>query len=219
MNKIGSFLKLGLLFSLSLALFGCATLSYVGDDYVSNNLQTVKTDEDLVFNVYKKSDNNANVKIGITRTSVPEILALYMQIENLSYETPYTFKVEDLEVYDTERRLQFITTNNYLNIWQTQEASSMSSIGTLGSTITTMTGINANYNDYNQAIMQNNAEQTNQSSFKRIDETGNQILKHTIRVSSVISPRKSQYYYFFFEDSGKFPLKIKYKNLEYQFNL
>ena len=84
-----------LLFSLS--LYGCSTLSYVGEDYNQQNIQTVKTDEEFVFNVYKKTIDNANIKIGITRTPVPEILALYIQVENLSYETPYIFKVEDLK--------------------------------------------------------------------------------------------------------------------------
>ena len=107
-----------LLFLACVATFlsGCATLTYVGEDYSQNNLQTVKTTEDLVFNTYKKTTDNANIKIGITKTPVPEILALYVQVENLSYETPYVFKVEDLRLSNAQREIQFISSNNYLSI-------------------------------------------------------------------------------------------------------
>ena len=193
-----------------LVLCGCSTLSYVGEDYNQQNIQTVKTNEDFVFNVYKKSIDNANVKIGITRTPVPEILALYIQVENLSYETPYIFKVEDLNISNPDRELQFITTSNYLNIYQTQEASSMAAMSSMGATLTNMTGMTSNYNEFNQSMVQNSSEQSNKSVFSKIEEIGNQISKHSIKYSSTISPRKSQYFYFFFEDLEKFP-KAKYK--------
>ena len=199
-----------------LGLCGCSTLSYVGEDYNQQNIQTVKTNEEFVFNVYKKTTDNANVKIGITRTPVPEILALYIQVENLSYETPYIFKVEDLNISNPDRELQFITTSNYLNIYQTQEASSMSS---MGATLTNMTGMTSNYNEFNQSMVQNSSEQSNKSVFSKIEEIGNQISKHSIKYSSTISPRKSQYFYFFFEDLEKFPISVNYKNLNYQFTL
>ena len=92
------FLNIIILFIMGLFLSGCATLNYVGEDYSANNNQTIKTNEDFVFNTYKKSLNNINLKAGISKTAVPEILALYIQIENLSYETPYIFKVEDLRI-------------------------------------------------------------------------------------------------------------------------
>lgn len=202
-----------------LGLCGCSTLSYVGEDYNQQNIQTVKTNEDFVFNVYKKSIDNANVKIGITRTPVPEILALYIQVENLSYETPYIFKVEDLNISNPDRELQFITTSNYLNIYQTQEASSMAAMSSMGATLTNMTGMTSNYNEFNQSMVQNSSEQSNKSVFSKIEEIGNQISKHSIKYSSTISPRKSQYFYFFFEDLEKFPISVNYKNLNYQFTL
>ena len=202
-----------------LVLCGCSTLSYVGEDYNQQNIQTVKTNEEFVFNVYKKSIDNANVKIGITRTPVPEILALYIQVENLSYETPYIFKVEDLNISNPDRELQFITTSNYLNIYQTQEASSMAAMSSMGATLTNMTGMTSNYNEFNQSMVQNSSEQSNKSVFSKIEEIGNQISKHSIKYSSTISPRKSQYFYFFFEDLEKFPISVNYKNLNYQFTL
>lgn len=207
------------LFLFSIVLCGCSTLSYVGEDYNQQNIQTVKTNEDFVFNVYKKTTDNANVKIGITRTPVPEILALYIQVENLSYETPYIFKVEDLNISNPDRELQFITTSNYLNIYQTQEASSMAAMSSMGATLTNMTGMTSNYNEFNQSMVQNSSEQSNKSVFSKIEEIGNQISKHSIKYSSTISPRKSQYFYFFFEDLEKFPISVNYKNLNYQFTL
>lgn len=207
------------LFLFSIVLCGCSTLSYVGEDYNQQNIQTVKTNEEFVFNVYKKTTDNANVKIGITRTPVPEILALYIQVENLSYETPYIFKVEDLNISNPDRELQFITTSNYLNIYQTQEASSMAAMSSMGATLTNMTGMTSNYNEFNQSMVQNSSEQSNKSVFSKIEEIGNQISKHSIKYSSTISPRKSQYFYFFFEDLEKFPISVNYKNLNYQFTL
>ena len=200
-------------------LGGCATLSYVGDDYNSENTQTVKTNEELVFSVYKKTTGNANVKIGISRTPVPEVLALYVQIENLSYETPYTFYLSDLELSNPDGALQFVTSNNYLSVWQNQEAASMSQMSAMGSTLTTMTGMNTNYNDFNQSIVQNSAEATSKSAFSRLETLGTQILKHSIKHSATISPRRSQYFYFFFQDYEKFPIIVTYKNLKYQFKL
>ena len=113
-------IRLLLLFFVSALLCACSTLSYVGDDYKEENTQTVKTNEDFVFNVYKKTMENINLKAGISRTPIPEVLVLYVQVENLSYETPYVFKVEDLRVSDPMKEIQFITTNNYLSIYQEQ---------------------------------------------------------------------------------------------------
>ena len=222
MTKV-NFLKRFFIFSVLscglVLLSGCSTLSYVGEDYNQENIQTVKTDEDFVFNVYKKTVDNTNVKVGITRTPVPEILALYIQVENLSYETPYIFKVEDLNISNPDRELQFITTSNYLNIYQTQEASSMAAMSSMGATLTNMTGMTSNYNEFNQSMVQNSSEQSNKSVFSKIEQIGNQISKHSIKYSSTVSPRKSQYFYFFFEDLEKFPIYVKYKDLNYQFTL
>ena len=218
-NFAKTILNFSLLLSTALFITGCATLDYVGEDYNQNNIQTIKTDEDFVFNVYKKSEENANFKIGISKTPVNEILALYVQVENLSYETPYIFRVENLRLYNPDRELQFITSNNYLNIYQTQEASSMSAMSSMGATLTNMTGMTANYDTFNQTMIQNSSQEANKSVYSKMEELGNQILKHSVKHSSTISPRRSQYYYFFFENLEKFPITVKYNNLNYQFNL
>lgn len=212
-------IKFLVLFLLSFMLFGCASLDYTGEDYQSENKQTIKTSEDFVFNTYKKTIDNANIKIGIAKTPVQEILTLYIQVENLNYETPYTFRVEDLRVYDTSGEIQFITSNNYLSIYQQQESAAMTAMSTMGATFSNMAGLTTNYNEMNQSIVQNASEMSNKDAFSRMEDLGNRILKHTIKVSSVISPRKSQYFYFFFEDKDNFPLSVKYKTLDYQFKL
>lgn len=211
--------KFLILFAISLMLFGCASLEYTGEDYKAENSQTVKTNEDFVFSTYKKSLDSVNVKIGISKTPVQEILALYVQIENLNYESPYTFKVEDLRVYDEDGDIQFITSNNYLSIYQTQEASSMSAMSTMGATFQNMSGLTAQYNEINQTNIQNVSQMANDDAFNRMEVLGNGILKHSIRVSSNISPRKTQYFYFFFQDKEKSPIYVKYKGLIYQFKL
>ena len=136
--KIFKFL---LVFFVSVMLYGCASLDYTGEDYKAENTQTIKTQEDFVFNTYKKAIDNVNIKVGISKTPVQEILALYVQVENLNYKIPYTFKVEDLRVYDSEGEIQFITSNNYLNIYQTQESSAMSAMSTMGATLGNMAGL------------------------------------------------------------------------------
>jgi len=216
MKKAFSLTLLGIL---SLFIGGCATLTYSGEDYNQNNLQTVKTTEDLVFNTYKKTLGNANIKMGISKTPVPEILALYVQIENLSYETPYTFRVEDLHLSNDVTQLQFITSDNYLSIYNNQEASSMAAMGAMSATLTNMTGMTANMNEFNQSMIQNSAQESNKSAFSRLEEVGVQISRHSIKHSSTISPRRSQYFYFFFEDMDSFPVYVNYKGLKYQFSL
>ncbi len=212
-------LKFLTLFLLSITLFGCSSLDYAGEDYKSENTQTIKTNEDFVFNTYKKSLNDVNVKVGISKTPVQELLVLYIQIENLNYNNPYTFKVDDLRVSDGDGEIQFITSNNYLNIYQTQEASSMSSMSMVGANLTNMAGITSNYNEINQTMMQNTAQASNNDAYAKMEEFGNKILKHSIRVSSVISPRRAQYFYFFFQDREKSPINVRYKTLDYQFKL
>ena len=219
MKKIKIIVNLFLLFCLGLFLNGCATLTYSGEDFNSNNLQTIRTPEEFVFQTYSKNLNNINVKTGITKTPVTEVLALYVQIDNLSYETPYTFKVEDLIVSNPRTTLQFITSGNYLSIWQNQEASSISAMSAMGANLANMTNMSANFNEYNQTMLQNQSQETNKSAFNHLEQIGNQISKHSIKVSSTISPRKSQYFYFFFEDLDEYPIYIDYKNLKYQFEL
>ncbi len=207
------------LFLFSIMLFGCTSLDYTGEDYKTIDSQTVKTSEDFVFNTFKKSVDNVNVKVGISKTPVQEILALYIQIENLSYETPYTFKVEDLRLSDGDGEIQFITSNNYLSIYQTQESSAMNSMSSMGATFSNMAGMTTNYNEMNQSMVQNASETANRDAFLKMEQLGNRILKHSIRVSSVISPRRAQYFYFFFQDKEKYPINVKYKTLNYRFNL
>ena len=219
MKKIKSLLSTFFVFCLALLFSGCATLSYTGDDYTQTNLQTIKTTEDLVFNTYKKTIDNANIRIGISKTPVPEILALYVQVENLSYETPYVFKVEDLHLSNNFTQIQFITSNNYLNIYNNQEASSMAAMGAMSATLTNMTGMTANMNEFNQSMMQNSAQESNRSAFSHLEKVGEQISKHSIKHSSTISPRRSQYFYFFFEDLDSFPVNVDYRGLKYQFEL
>ncbi|MBQ8476600.1 hypothetical protein IJ531_06015 [bacterium] len=95
----------------------------------------------------------------------------------------------------------------------------MTAMSTMGATFSNMAGLTTNYNEMNQSIVQNASEMSNKDAFSRMEDLGNRILKHTIKVSSVISPRKSQNFYYFFEDKDNFPLSVKYKTLYYQFKL
>ena len=209
--------KILLLFLGLIFLCGCSTLSYSGNDYSSSNVETVKTNEDFVFDTYKKSLDNANFKVGISKTPIMEVMVLYVRVENLSYETPYTFKVEDLVLKNNEKRIPFVKADSYISTYQAQEAASMGSLSTLAPTIQNMTGMSANYNDVNQAMIQNASEQANRSTYEKMDQLGKDILKHSTQTSSNISPRKSRYFYFFFENEDTFPLTVNYKTLSWQF--
>jgi len=215
--KIENVFKCILLSALALGLCGCATSSYVGEDYNSSNMQTVKTNEEFMFDVYKKSIDNTNVKIGISKTTIPEILAIYVQIDNLSYETPYIFKVDDLRVYAQDKEVKLISSSSYLNIYQAAEASSMAAMSSIAPTLQNMTGMMTNYNEINQTMIQNANQESSSSAFSKMETIGNQISKHSIKYSSAISPRKSQYYYFFIENTDEPLLTVKYKTLNYQF--
>ena len=207
-----------ILLFLPLFVCGCSTLTYVGDDYSCYNSSTVKTSENFVFNVYKKSIDDANIKIGISKTPIMEVFALYIQIDNYSYELPYLFKVEDLILSAKNVNIPFIPTANYLNIWQNQEAASMAQMGSMGAALTTMTGMMTNYNEINQGTMQNAAQQTTNSVFNGMEILGNQISAHSIKVSSLINPRRTRYFYFFFENPNE-EINVKYRNLDYKFKI
>lgn len=211
-------LKFITLFLLSIILFGCASLEYTGEDSKNVVSKTSKTQEDFVFNTFKKSLDNINVNVGISKTPVQEILVLYVQIENLSYETPYIFRVSDLKVFDSNGEVRFITSNNYLNIYQAQEASSMNSMSVMGATLTNIAGITSNYNEINQTMLQNASQTSSIDTYTKMTNLGNGILQHSIQTSSTINPRKSQYYYFFFQNNEAYPIAVKYKTLNYQFN-
>ena len=91
----------------------------------------------------------------------------------------------------------------------------MAAMGAMSATLTNMTGMTANMNEMNQSMLQNSAQESNRSSFSRLEEIGNQITQHSIKHSSTISPRRTQYFYFFFEDFGVFPVNVEYKGLKY----
>lgn len=206
-----------LVVAFALLLSACATSSYVGADFNSDNMQTVKTNEDFMFDVYKKNLDNISARIGISKTTIPEILAIYVQIDNLSYETPYIFKVDDLRVFGENGEIKFIPSANYLNIYQAAEASSMAAMSSIAPTLQNMTGMMTNYNEVNQTMIQNANQESSNSAFSKMEAIGNQISKHSIKYSSTISPRKSQYFYFFIENLDESLIKVVYRNLVYQF--
>ena len=219
-RKFNFVINFAVLSLVALLLCGCgAALDYAGSDYSSNNVETVKTNEDFVFKTYTKKVDNANIKTGISKTPIMEVLVLYVKVENLSYETPYTFRVSDLRLNDSDGDIQFITSSNYLNIFQGQEAQAMSAMSAVGSTFTNMAGLANNYNEYNQSMARNAAEDSTRGAFTQMEQKGNQILKHSIKNSAQISPRKSQYFYFFFENRDNSPINVNYKGLNYQFKI
>ena len=219
-KKFSLIINFAVLLFTALLLCGCgAALDYTGSDYNSNNIETIKTNEDFVFKTYTKKLDNVNIKTGISKTPIMEVLVLYVKIENLSYETPYTFKVSDLRLKDEQGDIQFITANNYLNVFQGQEAQAMSAMSAVGSSITNMAGLANNYNEYNQSMARNAAEDSARGAYSQMEQIGNQILKHSIKHSAQISPRKSQYFYFFFENRDEFPISVNYKTLNYQFKI
>ena len=62
-SKFNLALNITVLIFSALFLCGCATSEYVGSDFDSSNVQTVKTNEDFVFKTYQKKSDNAIIKM------------------------------------------------------------------------------------------------------------------------------------------------------------
>ena len=221
--KKSAFMLSALLVS-ALALSGCASLAYIGDDYDSKNISSIQTDEAFYFSTYIKDSQTEEIslRLGVAKTPVQEILATYVQITNNSTANDYVFHTKDLEIRANDGTLvETISPSNYLGAYQSSQAGAIASMTQMASGFNNFASIANTYHQLNQATstMRSNAVSETDNAYRQISAVVEGITQHTINNSAVIKPRETRFFYIFIEDPDSYPIKLEYKDLTYQFML
>lgn len=211
------------LFISALSLTACSNLTYVGEDYDPKNSANILTNESFYFSTYLKrlEEENVSFRIGMSKTPVPEALAIYVQVNNNS-PSEYVFSVKDLEISSANGiRAEIISPSNYLGAYQSSQAGAIASMSQMSGSFNNFATIANNYQHINQATptMQTGANTDAQNSYKQISTVVEGVTKHMINNSAVIEPNQSKFFYIFISDPDNYPINIKYKGLSYEFML
>ena len=221
-NKIKTFsLMLCTLFLSVLALGGCSTLTYSGEDYNPQNASLVQTNEEFYFSTYSKTSQEENItlRFGISKTPVPDVLVTYVQVENKSNVDDYVFYLKDLNITSSGEAVKFITTSNYVGAYQSSQAGALAAMSQATGTLGSIANIANSYQILNQTspVVENQGLSSSDDSFKQIGLIADGISAHTINNSTVIAPNESKYFYLFLKDPQSYPIDINYKDLSYTF--
>ncbi len=213
------FLSLVLLGS-TVILSGCTSLSYVGDDYNSKNISTVQTNELFTFSTYAKTseEENINMKVGVSKTPLPDALVVYVNIKNNSTIADYIFYLKDLGIKAGNETLTPISPSSYLNAYQSYETGTYNGLSNIAPTLGAFADIQNAYHNVNSGI--NNAATKSASSSAISGQIGtitNGISDHTITSAGVVKPNSSEFFYVFLKDPDFLPIDITYKDLNYSF--
>ncbi len=212
---------LGALALSALALGGCSTLSYVGDDFNAKNAAFIQTDEMFYFSTYNKTSTSEDIsmRVGVSKTPVPGILATYVQINNNSTTNDYVFYTKDFAISANQTPVELITSSNYLGAYQSSQAGALASMSQASGALNNIANIANTYQRLNQTSPV--AETTNVSSddgaYKQISAVVEGISEHTINNAAVVKPRENKFFYIFIKDPGIYPIKVDYKDLTYSF--
>lgn len=201
-------------------LSGCTSLSYVGDDYNSKNTATVQTNELFTFSTYAKTskEDNINMKVGVSKTPLPDALAVYINIKNNSTVADYIFYLKDLTIKAGNETLTPISPSSYLNAYQSYETGTYNGLSNIAPTLGAFADIQNAYHNVNNGI--NNAATKSASTnavSSQIGTIANGISSHTITSAGVIKPNSSNFFYIFLKDPDFLPIDITYKDLNYSF--
>ena len=105
-----------LLFSgLILSLTGCTSLDYVSEDVSEVKVANITTREDFILKAVKKTDGYADISIGISQTSLPETLVLYIGVKNNSPETRYRVDIKNISVTSPIGQMSFMQPSNFIS--------------------------------------------------------------------------------------------------------
>ena len=215
------FFMLGAILISALALGGCSTLSYVGEDYNAKNSAFIQTDEMFYFSTYNKTsaDEDISMRVGISKTPVPDILATYVQINNNSTTNDYVFYTKDFVISANNTPVDLITSSNYLGAYQSSQAGALASMSQATSTIGNIANIANTYQRLNQTspVAESANVSSNDGAYKQISAVVEGISQHTINNAAVIKPKENKFFYIFIKDPGIYPIKIDYKDLTYSF--
>ena len=218
---VNRFFMLGAIILGALALGGCSTLSYVGEDFDAKNSALIQTDEMFYFSTYNKTSANEDIsmRVGVSKTPVPDVLATYVQINNNSATNDYVFYTKDFAISANNTPVELITSSNYLGAYQSSQAGALASMSQASGALNNIANIANTYQRLNQTSPV--AEPSNVSSddgaYKQISAVVEGISKHTINNAAVVSPKENKFFYIFVKDPGVYPIKIDYKDLTYSF--
>ena len=218
---VNRFFMLGAIILSALALGGCSTLSYVGDDYNAKNSAFIQTDEMFYFSTYNKTSTNEDIsmRVGVSKTPVPDVLVTYVQINNNSSTNDYVFYTKDFAISANNTPVELITSSNYLGAYQSSQAGALAAMSQASGTINNIANIANNYQRLNQTspIAEPSSVSADDGAYKQISAVVEGISGHTINNAAVISPKENKFFYIFVKDPGVYPVKIDYKDLSYSF--
>lgn len=214
-------LALGAVLISALALSGCSTLSYVGEDFDAKNAALIQTDEMFYFSTYNKTSTNEDIsmRVGVSKTPVPDILAAYVQINNNSSTNDYVFYTKDFAISASNTPVEIISSSNYLGAYQSSQAGALASMSQASSAIGNIANIANTYQRLNQTspVAESANVSSNDGAYKQISTVVEGISEHTINNAAVIKPKENKFFYIFIKDPGIYPIKIDYKDLTYSF--
>lgn len=204
-----------------LALGGCSTLSYVGEDYNAKNTAMIQTDEMFYFSTYNKVSpaEDISMRVGISKTPVPDILAAYIQINNNSSTNDYVFYTKDFVMSANDIPVDLISSSNYLGAYQSSQAGALAAMSQASGTLSSIATIANTYQRLNQTspVAEPSNVSTSDGAYKQISAVVEGISKHTINNAAVVRPQENRFFYMFMKDPGIYPIKVDYKDLTYSF--
>lgn len=213
------FLSIVLLGSMCV-LSGCTSLSYVGDDYNQANSSTIQTNELFTFSTYSKisKTEDINMKVGVSKTPLPDALVVYVNIKNNSTAADYVFYLKDFVIKAKNETLTPISPSSYLNAYQSYETGTYNGLSNIAPTLGAFADIQNAYHNVSSNV--NTAASKSASSnavTNQISTIANGISDHTITTASVIKAGASNFFYIFLKDPSTLPVDITYKDLTYSF--
>ena len=204
-----------------LTLSGCSTLSYVGEDYNAKNSALIQTDEMFYFSTYNKTSQSEEIsmRVGISKTPVPDMLATYVQINNNSKTTDYVFYTKDFNMSANDIPVDLISSSNYLGAYQSSQAGALASMSQASGALNNIANIANTYQRLNQTspIAETTNVSTNDGAYKQISAVVDGISQHTINTAAVVKPGENKFFYLFMRDPGVYPINVTYKDLSYSF--
>lgn len=224
-QTVNNFKKLSLmlcaLFISALALGGCSTLSYSGDDYNALNAAPVQTEEQFYFSTYNKTSaqEDISMRIGISKTAVPDVLVTYIQINNNSSANDYVFYLKDFVISAQDTVAETIQPSNYLGAYQSSQAGALASMSQASGAFNSLATIATTYQRLNQTspTVESSNVSSDDSAYKQISSVVEGVSAHTINNAAVIKPGENKFFYVFVKDPNVYPIKIEYKDLTYSF--
>lgn len=209
----------GLIVLSCVLLSGCETMHYVGDDFDVKKQVRVSTDENLVFSAYKKYSSTANVEltVGVSFTTVPNILAVYIDLYNLNKDA-YNFFADDFIVKAYPGELDKVPANVYLSLYQSVQSQNYQDLYNVATK--SALAINAT-NPYDSAY----GKRTDTTSANSMASLNNEITSVSKRITAktvksvrTIQSGERAQMYLFIKDAEQYPIEVIYKDLKFVFN-